>query len=62
MKNIKGQKIIILGGTGSLGKALIDRFSKENELIIFSRDEAKQWTIKNKLSSLNKMQFCSRRY
>ena len=43
------QTIIIFGGTGSLGKTLIRRFSRDNELIIFSRDEANHWTIKNEL-------------
>jgi FlaA1/EpsC-like NDP-sugar epimerase len=42
-------KILIFGGTGSLGQALIRRLGNDNELFLFSRDEAKHWTIKNKL-------------
>lgn len=44
-------KILIFGGTGSLGKKLIKRLIDSNELIIFSRDEAKHWTIKNEYNS-----------
>lgn len=51
------QKIIIYGGTGSLGKALIRRLSDKNELILFSRDEAKHWTIKNKLGDNSNVKF-----
>ena len=42
-KNIVGKKILITGGTGSLGKALANRLIKqENQIIVFSRDEGKQ--------------------
>ena len=51
------QKIIIFGGTGSLGKALIRRLASKNELILFSRDEAKHWTIKNQLLEKHNVKF-----
>ena len=54
---ITNQSIIIFGGTGSLGKTLISRFSEDNELIIFSRDEAKHWTIKNGLKNSRNVKF-----
>ncbi|MEM9296785.1 MAG: polysaccharide biosynthesis protein [Bacteroidota bacterium] len=44
---VNRKKIFIAGGSGSLGSALIRRLGYENELIIFSRDESKHWTIKN---------------
>ncbi|GAB4392164.1 MAG: polysaccharide biosynthesis protein [Gammaproteobacteria bacterium] len=44
---MKNKRILIIGGTGSLGQALIRRFKDNNELLIFSRDEAKQWTVRN---------------
>ena len=47
------KKIIIFGGSGSLGQTLIKRLHKKNHLMIFSRDEAKHWTIKNKFNSSN---------
>lgn len=47
---IKGKSILIFGGTGSLGKKLIDRLSYSNSISVYSRDELKQWTLKNDLS------------
>ncbi len=41
--------ILITGGTGSFGKALIDELLKSqpciNRLVVFSRDELKQWEL-----------------
>ena len=42
---MKNKKILITGGTGSLGKALIKKIKKRFptwKIIIFSRDEGKQ--------------------
>lgn len=39
---MKGKKILLIGGTGALGKTLLRRFQSDNELIVFSRDEHKQ--------------------
>ena len=40
---LKGTKIFITGGTGSLGKALIKRLKKEgSRIVVYSRDEGKQ--------------------
>lgn len=44
---LKGKRILVTGGTGSLGKALIRRLLTEErgrpaKIIVFSRDEAKQ--------------------
>ena len=33
--------ILIIGGTGALGKTLTDRYHKDNNIIILSRDEHK---------------------
>jgi FlaA1/EpsC-like NDP-sugar epimerase len=55
---IKGNnRIIIFGGTGSLGQALIRRLGENNQLFLFSRDEAKHWTIRNKLSEKHNVKF-----
>ena len=51
------ENILIIGGTGSLGRALIRRLKTDNSLNIFSRDEAKHWTIKNQLSSSDDISF-----
>ncbi len=50
-------RIIIFGGTGSLGQALIRRLGGDNELFLFSRDEAKHWTIRNKLPEKHNVKF-----
>ena len=47
--NLEKEQILIIGGTGSLGRALIKRLVLKNKLALFSRDEAKHWTIKNQL-------------
>lgn len=47
------EKILIFGGTGSLGKTLIKRYVENNEVICFSRDESKHWTIKNEFKHGN---------
>lgn len=39
---MKNKTILITGGTGSLGKALIKRLKKDNKIIVYSRDEGKQ--------------------
>lgn len=39
---MKNKIILITGGTGSLGKALIKRLNKDNTIIVYSRDEGKQ--------------------
>lgn len=45
MNTIQNQKILIIGGTGSLGNALVKRYLKTNELYLYSRDESKHWSM-----------------
>ena len=50
MKNLDNTSILITGGTGSLGKALIGHLlenSKTRRIAIFSRDELKQLELRN---------------
>lgn len=54
--NIINKKILIIGGTGSLGKELTKHYQNNNEIIIFSRDEHKhvflskeKWIKKDKV-------------
>jgi len=42
---IKDEKILIIGGSGSLGHKLIDRYLKNNIIYVYSRDEAKHWKM-----------------
>lgn len=47
-------KILITGGTGSFGNAVLQRFlndKKFSEIIIFSRDEKKQYDLQNEFKS-----------
>lgn len=45
-------KVLIFGGSGSLGQKLISRWLNEyDEVAVFSRDEAKHFTIRNEYSS-----------
>jgi len=43
---MKNKKILILGGTGALGKTLTHRYYEDNDIIVFSRDEHKQVNMK----------------
>jgi UDP-glucose 4-epimerase len=45
---ITNEKIIITGGAGFLGKSCIDHWYDNNELVIYSRDEAKHYFLKKK--------------
>ena len=42
---MKNKTILILGGTGALGKTLIKRYWKDNTIIVFSRDEHKHYHL-----------------
>ena len=46
---LNGKSILITGGTGSLGKALtktiLSNYSEVQRLVIFSRDEQKQFQM-----------------
>jgi FlaA1/EpsC-like NDP-sugar epimerase len=51
MKRFDGKRILIIGGTGSLGKTLVRRFltgraGSPAKVIVFSRDEAKQHAMR----------------
>ena len=52
---MKGDSILLTGGTGSFGKAFIRKIVnsnlKVNRLVIFSRDELKQWELQKEFST-----------
>jgi UDP-glucose 4-epimerase len=43
---LTGERIFITGGAGFIGKHLIKRYYADNEITIYSRDEAKQYFVK----------------
>jgi UDP-glucose 4-epimerase len=47
------EKIFITGGAGFLGKNLIRRLSKENEITVYSRDESKHYYLKKEYPKVN---------
>lgn len=51
MKTLEGKRVVITGGTGSLGKTLLRRLlggkdGSPSKIVVFSRDEAKQHAIR----------------
>jgi UDP-N-acetylglucosamine 4,6-dehydratase len=64
MKTIKkffsNKNIFITGGTGTFGKAMINfllKSSNPKSIVIYSRDEMKQWYLKQSLSNHKKVKF-----
>ena len=54
MNFLKNKSVLITGGTGSFGKAFVSRLLKEDEiskLVIFSRDELKQFEMAETIKS-----------
>jgi len=50
---IKDKRILIIGGTGSLGQKLMDIYGNDNKLYAVSRDENKHWALKQKYNNIN---------
>jgi UDP-N-acetylglucosamine 4,6-dehydratase len=50
---MKNKKIFITGGAGFLGKNLVNRYYDNNEITVFSRDEAKQYYLKKQFPKIN---------
>lgn len=44
------KRVLIFGGTGSLGHKLTDRYISTHDVCIYSRDETKQWIMKKEYS------------
>ena len=59
-KLLRNKIIFLTGGTGSFGKAFVKNILKYKikKLIIFSRDESKQWDMKNEFKDSEKIKFC----
>jgi UDP-N-acetylglucosamine 4,6-dehydratase/5-epimerase len=50
---MNNKKIFITGGAGFLGKNIIKRYYNNNEITIYSRDEAKHYFIKKQYPKIN---------
>ena len=58
--NINGSVILITGGTGSFGNAFVQQTLRKyqpRKLIIFSRDEMKQWEMAKIFGSDDRIRF-----
>jgi UDP-N-acetylglucosamine 4,6-dehydratase len=54
---INNKKILIYGGTGSLGHELTTRYLENNKIINYSRDETKHWKMKLKYNNHQNLSF-----
>ena len=56
MTQFKDKTLLITGGTGSFGNAVLNRFLETDikEIRVFSRDELKQWYYVKKKCQLNR--------
>lgn len=53
MSLIFKRRVMIIGGSGSLGTTLIRRLIGTDEILVYSRDESKHWALKNKFKNGN---------
>lgn len=49
---MKNKKIFITGGAGYLGKNLVKRYYNDNEITVYSRDEAKHYYLKKEFPNI----------
>ena len=60
LKSISSKRILITGGTGSFGTYILKELTKINnfkEIIVFSRDEDRQFNLKQQYSNYNNIKF-----
>src|SRR5687768_8401945 len=60
MSILDGKAILITGGTGSFGKMFVStvlRSTTAKKVIVFSRDELKQWEMQQSLADEDRVRF-----
>jgi len=50
---MNNKKIFLSGGTGFLGKNIIKKYYEDNDITVYSRDEAKQYYLKKQFPNIN---------
>lgn len=53
MESFKGSRILVTGGTGSLGQELVRKLAGENHVVVYSRNEERQYLMKQRLGAAN---------
>ena len=53
----KNKKVLITGGTGSFGSTFVRKYTSPKQIMIFSRDEMKQWMLKEELKKYNNINY-----
>jgi UDP-N-acetylglucosamine 4,6-dehydratase len=51
--SFKGSKVLVTGGTGSLGQELVRKLAADNHVVAYSRNEERQYLMKQRLASAN---------
>jgi dTDP-4-dehydrorhamnose reductase len=54
---INNKKILLIGGSGSLGNAFIRKHIEKNEIYVYSRDECKHWTMQLQYNNHQNLNF-----
>ena len=52
ISSLKNHKILITGGTGSLGKALVRQLARNNHIVVYSRNEERQYEMMQEFNNL----------
>ena len=53
MESFKGSRVLVTGGTGSLGQELARKLASDNHVVVYSRNEERQYLMKQRLASAN---------
>ena len=54
---IYNNKILVIGGSGSLGNAILHKYLNDNEIFVYSRDECKHWHMQLEYNNHKNLHF-----